>query len=212
MLQKAQGLSEHMHYLVSQKRCWPSQCGRFRRWPWGLWMRPCPCGRCCAFPRGTWPAVSDCVTHTQRQRFIRDAFGSNDKVLTSGSLLTPLLWWCQSRRHKPAQGTRSPWLGTWSVWNYISHTQPCHISCNGAVNTHTQTHRLMWLMGVGITTRPSYLSEPQGLCVPHLFNVPEERLLTLLTRVAVQPLRCLHTHKQTHRRLIIIHQYVIMAS
>lgn len=30
-----------------------------------------------------------------------------------------------------------------------------------------------------------YLSEPEGLIVPHLLDVPEERLLTLLTRVAV---------------------------
>ena len=40
-----------------------------------------------------------------------------------------------------------------------------------------------------------YLSEADGLAVPHLLNVPEEGLLTLLTGVAVQPLRSLQTQR-----------------
>ena len=51
---------------------------------------------------------------------------------------------------------------------------------------------LAWLMGWGTQNwgggtlaRLSYLSEAQGLSVPHLLDVPKERLLTLLTGVAV---------------------------
>lgn len=39
--------------------------------------------------------------------------------------------------------------------------------------------------GGGTLARLSYLSEAQGLSVPHLLDVPKERLLTLLTGVAV---------------------------
>lgn len=40
-------------------------------------------------------------------------------------------------------------------------------------------------LGGGTLARLSYLSEAQGLSVPHLLDVPKERLLTLLTGVAV---------------------------
>lgn len=39
--------------------------------------------------------------------------------------------------------------------------------------------------GEDTLARLSYLSEAQGLSVPHLLDVPKERLLTLLTGVAV---------------------------
>lgn len=85
-----------------------------------------------------------------------------------------------------AFGTTFPTYSHAALPAVVLQTSKTHVYCNRLMDS--------WLLSQPVA---AYLSEPQGLSVPHLLDVPEERLLTLLTRVAVQPLGRLQRHTQT---------------
>lgn len=112
-----------------------------------------------------------------------------------GEWVLPTLrqWWTRGSCHTRAPRTRSPSGGWWNVWTNTCHTLPAHTSCSGAEGhncTFTATKMsliVFFFFGGGVQKTEKYLSQTDLLAVPHLLEIPEERLLTLLAGVAVQP-------------------------
>lgn len=69
----------------------------------------------------------------------------------------------------------------------------------GGVSRRKPGQAAVWWTG-----SPRHLSEAQGFGVPHLLDVPEERLLALLAGVAVQPLRRLRVGRRRERGFSLV--------
>lgn len=158
-------------------------------------MGPCPCGRCCVSPHGTWPVVFGCTKHTHTKTAFNQSCsqycenrGKMWPVITKFRDTNSSSLMVSKQASHTRTGNSKPMIGNVERLElHFPHTALPHFlqwCCTKGKNTHILA-RLRESQLPRTQFRLSYLSEPQGLSVPHLLDVPEERLLTLLTRVAV---------------------------